>query len=147
MERRLAHIAQEGQQSAEDPGVERGMGLPAHVHQIPKEEIARVSRMEGIDLGMLSAVEVVEIVALNGLMEKRQTEDEYEGEDQKKLLHHWTGTPGWSVQTSVCGRSRMSSANCSGRPVRAGKVPKCTGITRRTLSMRQASAASRGLMV
>ena len=70
MERRLAHVAEEGQESAEDPGVERGMGLPAHVHQVAKEEIACVSGMEGIDLGVLSAVEVVEIVALYRLLQK-----------------------------------------------------------------------------
>ena len=81
MERRLAHVAEEGQESAEDPGVERGMGLPAHVHQVAKEEIARVSRMEGIDLGVLSAVEIVEIVALNGLMKKWKAERQDEGDD------------------------------------------------------------------
>jgi hypothetical protein len=81
MKRGLAHVAKEGQQSSEDPGVEGRVGLAAHINQVAEEQIAGVSGMEGIDLGMLGAVEVVEIVALNGLMEKRKTQREDESGD------------------------------------------------------------------
>src|ERR1700679_1035022 len=103
--------------------------------------------MQRLDLRVLGAVQIVQIVALDGLMEKGQAEREHDRDDRENLFHHSTGTPGSSVQTSVPGWSRIRSASWSGRPISGGKVPKCRGITRFTFSMRQASAASRGPMV
>src|SRR5579863_9852953 len=125
------------------------MGMPTHVRKIPQEHITHVRGMERLNLSMLGAVEVVNVVTLNGLMEKREAQSQNQCDHQQRLPdgHHLTGVPGSSVQTSVPGRSRNRSASCSGLPVKAGKVPKCSGIKRRTLSMRHARAASRGLMV
>ena len=46
--------------------------MPAHVDQIALENILGVRRMQRIDLRVLGAVEIIRIVALNRLMEKRQ---------------------------------------------------------------------------
>src|SRR5712692_8496840 len=123
------------------------MRMPAHIHQVALKQIARVIRMQRLDLRMLGGVQVVSIVALDGLMEERQAQRQHHRNDQRNPRYHWTGTPGLSVHTWVPGMSRSSSANCSGRPVSGGNVPKCSGITLRAPSIRHASAASRGLMV
>ena len=123
------------------------MRMPAHVDHIAQKHVTGVQGMQRVDLGVFGAVEVVDVVALNGLIEKWQPQQDDQRHDGEGPAYHWTGLPGSSVHTSVPGRSRSSSASCSGRPVRAGNVPKCRGMTRRTFSIRQASAASRGLMV
>lgn len=123
------------------------MRLPAHIDPIAQEQVVRVRGMERLDLCVFGAVEVVQIVALNRLMKERHAQRKRKSRYPKELLHHCTGTPGWSAHTSVSGMSRISSRSSSGRPMSAGNVPKWIGITRRMFSMRQASAASRGPIV
>ncbi len=147
MKRDFAHVAEPGQERRENPSVQRRMRVPAHVHHLAAEHLSGVHRMQRFDLGMLRLRKIENVVALNSLVEKRQAQRENQREDGESSPYHWTGTPGWSVHTSVPDRSPRISASCSGRPLSAGKVPKCRGITLRTLSIRQASAASFGPMV
>src|SRR5581483_5278042 len=122
--------------------------MSAHIHHVAQKHVAGVERMQRIDLGVLRAVEIVDVVALDGLVQERQAQQDDQRDNRESgTIYHCTGTPGSSVQTEVPGRSRISSASCSGRPVSGGNVPKCSGITRRTSSIRQARAASRGLIV
>lgn len=69
-----------------------------------------------------------------------------QNQDAAAVAYHLTGLPGSSAHTSVSVPFN-SSANCSGRPVSAGNVPKCMGTTFGGFSRRHATAASRGLMV
>src|SRR5712692_1334345 len=113
MKRHLAHVAQGGQQGRQYPRIQRRMRMPAHIHQVALKQIARVIRMQRLDLRMLGGVQVISIVALDGLMEERQAQRQHDRNDQRNPRYHWTGTPGLSVHTWVPGMSRSSSANCS----------------------------------
>ena len=79
------HLLENAQQQAEIPAVQRRMGMAAHFHHLAKENVAGVQRMERIDLRMLSAVEIVDIVALNGLIKKRQPQDQDEQRNDEKF--------------------------------------------------------------
>ena len=80
--------------------------------------------MQRVDLGVFGSVEIVNVVALNGLVEERQPQQEDQRDDGEGPAYHGTGLPGSSGQTSVPGRSRSKSTSCSGRPVRTGKRPE-----------------------
>jgi hypothetical protein len=62
------------------------MGVAAHIDEIAEEDIAGVVGMEGIDLGVLGGGEVIVVVALDGLVQERQAQEEYEGEDDEDLF-------------------------------------------------------------
>src|SRR5579871_1653390 len=147
MKGHLAHFAEHSDERTQDPTVEGRVGVAAHVQHLAAEHFSRVHGMQRLDLGVFGFGQVDDVVALNGLMKKRQPQRENQRKNGEGARYHWAGTPGWRVHTSVPDRSPRISASCSGRPVRAGKVPKCRGTTRRTFSMRQASAASFGPMV
>src|SRR5258708_7868162 len=147
MKQRFPYVAENRERRGENPGVQRRMRVTSHVHGIALENIASVIGMQRIDLRVLGSVEIIRIVTLDRLVEKGQAQQEDKRDDSESAAYHCTGTPGCSAHTSVSGRSRISSASCSGRPVSAGNVPKCSGITLRTFSIRHASAASRGLIV
>ena len=85
MERDFTHLFENAQQQAEIPGVQRRMGMAAHIYHLAKENVARVHGMQRIDLGMLSPVKIVDIVALNGLIEKRQSQDQDEQRNDEKF--------------------------------------------------------------
>src|SRR5579863_4000450 len=124
MQRNLFHVSKHGQQSAENPRIQGRMRLAAHVHHVAAEDIVSVIGMQRVDLRVLRAVEIVKIVALNGLMKKWQAQSQNQNNDNERLPNHSTGMPGSRVQTCVLGRSRSRSASCSGRPVSGGNVPK-----------------------
>ena len=50
------------------------MRMAAHVDRYALKEVAGVRGVKRIDLRMLGSVKVIQIVALNGLSEKRQTQ-------------------------------------------------------------------------
>jgi hypothetical protein len=86
VEERFADGAGDGEQGGEDPGVTGRMGVAAHIDEIAEEDIAGVVGMEGIDLGVLGGGEVIVVVALDGLVQERQAQEEYEGEDDEDLF-------------------------------------------------------------
>src|SRR5581483_8902383 len=109
------HVAENGQRSGEDPRIQRRMREAAHVDQVALEKIFRLRGMQRIDLGVFGAVEVIGIVALNGLIQKRNSEQKHQENNNQprmntyehecficvhscsfvaKKIYHWTGTPG-----------------------------------------------------
>ena len=48
------------------------MRMAAHIHHLAKENVAGVQRMQRLNLRVLSAVKIVDIVALDGLVEKKE---------------------------------------------------------------------------
>ena len=78
MERDLMNVLENREQQAEIPGVQRRMRMAAHIHHLAQENVADVQRMERVDLRVLSAVKIVDIVALNGLIEERKPEGQNE---------------------------------------------------------------------
>jgi hypothetical protein len=59
--------------------------------------------MKRIDLGVLGAVKIVDVVALNRLIEKREPERKHQRDQSKRARYHCTGMPGFRVHTSVSG--------------------------------------------
>ena len=62
--------------------------MPAHIGQRTTENVAGVLRMPGIDLCVLRAIQVVKIVALNGLMKEGQAQRQHQRGNNKNLLYH-----------------------------------------------------------
>jgi len=70
MERDFPDVADCRQQQAQEPNVEWRMRVTLHVHELSQEYIADVSRMGRIDLGMFGSGEIVDVVALDGLVQE-----------------------------------------------------------------------------
>ncbi len=58
------------------------MRMAAHVHELALKHVARVARMRRIDERVLRSIDVVRVVALNSLVQKRQADEEDESEDE-----------------------------------------------------------------
>ncbi len=67
------------------------MRMAAHVNHLAQIGIAHMRGMQWIYLSVLRAGKVVYVVALNGLIEKRQTHQEHHGHDEER----------WETQMSV----------------------------------------------
>ena len=80
MKRRLPHIAEEGQQAAEHPAIQRRMRLPAQVHHLAAKHVGRVLGMQRVHLRVGGFGEVDVVVALDGLVEKRNAD----GQDHRQ---------------------------------------------------------------
>ena len=74
MESGFANVSGGGEQRAQKPHIERRMRVAAHVDQIAERNVVRVIGVQGFDLRVLGAVQVENVVALNGLMEKGNTQ-------------------------------------------------------------------------
>ena len=85
MERDFMHLLENAQQQAEIPGVQWRMRMAAHIHHLAKENVARVHGMQRINLRVLSAIKIDAIVALNGLIEKRESQDQDEQRNDEKF--------------------------------------------------------------
>jgi hypothetical protein len=72
--------------------------MTSHVHETALEDVAGVSGMQRIDLGVFGTLQIVEIVALNRLVQKREPESENEGEDNDSF----------NCETSLWGRPMAS---------------------------------------
>src|SRR5262245_47348236 len=70
MEWGFAYVAYYGQQQSEKPDIERRMRVAPHVHEISEEYVADVVGMAWIDLGVLGAGQVVDVVALDRLVQE-----------------------------------------------------------------------------
>src|SRR5260370_42517327 len=70
MKRRFRDVLEDRQQQPQIPGVERWMWMPPHIHNSAHECILRMRGMPGIDLRVLRPVEIVDVVALNGLIQE-----------------------------------------------------------------------------
>ena len=68
MERRLANVAHQRQQPAQDPDIERRMRVTLHIDQHALEDVLKIQRVEWFDLCMLGASEVIDVVALDRLI-------------------------------------------------------------------------------
>ncbi len=65
----------------EIPCVERRMRLAAHIHHLAHKGVFDVLGVQRFDLGMLSLGEIVDVIPLNRLVEKRESQSEYEQRD------------------------------------------------------------------
>lgn len=70
MEGHLANVSQERDQPRQEPGIQRRMRMSSHVDQFTEKRVTNMAGMEWIDLSVLGAVEVINVVALNGLVQK-----------------------------------------------------------------------------
>lgn len=61
------------------------MRMPAHIHCPAQENIAGVRRMQRIDLRVLRAIEIVDVVALDGLIEEGESQDQDEQCNDEKF--------------------------------------------------------------
>ena len=85
MERHFAHIAKYREQRGEKPDIERRVRMPTHVHHVAEKNITSVVRMQRLNLRVLRAVKIIDIVALNRLVEKRQAQRQHQQDDQRDL--------------------------------------------------------------
>src|ERR1700681_4599505 len=99
----FGNTAENSQQRRQNPCVQRRMRKAAHVDQVALKNVSCVVGMQRIDLGMPGAIQIVRIVALNRLAQEGKTQQEHNRDDKKAARYHCTGTPGWSVHTSVSG--------------------------------------------
>ena len=53
------------------------MRMAAHFHHIAEKNVTRVIGMQRLDLRMLRAIQIIDIVALNRLVKKRQAQREH----------------------------------------------------------------------
>ena len=68
--------------------------MAAHVGEHASEDVARVLRMQRIDLRVLGAIEIVKVVALNGLMQKRKAQRQHQRGDDERLFYQACLTSG-----------------------------------------------------
>jgi len=59
--------------------------MAAHIHHLALENVAGVQRMQRVNLRVLGAIEIVDIVALDGLIEKRQSQNQDEERNDQKF--------------------------------------------------------------
>ena len=74
-----------GDQQREEPGVERRMGLSAHIDIAAHEDIGGVLGMKRLNLRVSGLGEIEDVVALEGLVEKRQAQSEDDQRDEDEL--------------------------------------------------------------
>ena len=85
VERYFRNVLVGRDQQGEEPGVERGMGLAAHIDVASHEHVFGVFGMQRFDLGVLGFGEIEDVVALQSLVKKGQTQGEDDQRDQDKL--------------------------------------------------------------
>lgn len=81
MKRNFANILENGQEQAQAPGIQGRMRLAAHVDHAAQERSERVVGMQRLDLRVLGFGQIVDVVALNGLVQKRQPQSQNEQRD------------------------------------------------------------------
>ena len=91
------------------------MRMPAHRHANPLKQIFGVMRMQRIDQRVLRAFEVVKIVPLHRLIEKRQADQQYRESDNRELSAAPQGFR-FRVRSDIPGKPRETAAR---RPRRA----------------------------
>jgi hypothetical protein len=67
VERNLIDIAKYGEQSGENPRIQRGMRMPPHIDDFSLKDILCVAWMRWIDKRVLRAKQVIRIVTLHRL--------------------------------------------------------------------------------
>ncbi len=73
------------QKTCQHPHVQRRMGMPAHIYAIAEVDILGMIRMRRVDLRMLRPGQVVDVVPLNRLIQKRKAQQQYDGQHQQRL--------------------------------------------------------------
>ena len=80
--------------------------MTAHVHHLSEECVARMVRMQRIDLGVLRAVQVIHVVALQGLVQKGDAKAEDQQADEQELLaQHIKVTTNRRPMVALAGRN------------------------------------------
>ena len=88
MKRHFANIAQQHQQASENPCVQRRMRMSLHGDPIPQQEKSCVIWMGRVNLGVLRSGQVVDVVALNCLVQEGETQQNNEGENNPPSAAH-----------------------------------------------------------
>src|ERR1700734_3049504 len=94
MEGHFADIAHYGQQQAEEPRIEGRVRKAPQIHRIAEKNVADVTGMYRIDLRMLCARQVVNVVALDGLVEKWQADEQHHRHDDRQAGREAYGVTG-----------------------------------------------------
>src|SRR5260370_42150711 len=85
VKRDLGDVLEDRQQQRQIAGVERRMRMSPHVHDSAHECIARMRGMQRIDLRVLRSVEIVDVVALNRLIQEGKPQSQYEQRDDNEF--------------------------------------------------------------
>src|ERR1700722_9339881 len=85
MERDLRDAPVKRNQQREEPGIERRMRLPAHVDVAPHENIGGVFGMKRLNLRVGGLGEIKHVVALESLIQERQTQSKDHQRDKDNL--------------------------------------------------------------
>ncbi len=87
------------------------MRVAPHVDRAALKNVASVSRMKRLDLGVLGAFQIVEIVALDRLVQKRKTERQNQRYDDDRF----NGKAASGVQARKIGSTAFACASRSRR--------------------------------
>ena len=91
MERDLFYAAEDGDETGQHPAIQRWMRLAAQVHFLALKHVAGVVRVQGIDerVGGLGEIDV--IVALNGLVQEGEANQQHQAQHQHPLPGGYAG--------------------------------------------------------
>src|SRR5579871_2366720 len=98
MKRDFADVSEYGQQNAETPDVERRMRMPPHVHDLALKNVLCARGMQRIDLRVLGPIQIVDVVTLDGLVEKRQPQSQHKQSDDEEFPAQEIKIPGAASQ-------------------------------------------------
>src|SRR5690349_3514357 len=59
--------------------------MPAHIHDLAHERVAGMRWMQRLYLRVLSAIEIIDIVALNRLIQERQAQGQHQQRDDEPI--------------------------------------------------------------
>ena len=83
MERRLADVGEHRQERGQTPHIQRRVRMSPHIDHVAKKGVTRVIGVRRIDLRVLRAGKVINVVSLNRLIEKWQAYRQHDGEQEK----------------------------------------------------------------
>jgi len=103
VERDFPHLARQREKAAEYPAIERRMRLPAQVHHFAAKYIGGVLGMQRLHLRVDGFGEINVVVALDGLVEKRNADGQDYGQRKQQTLY-------WGFHRSTGLRAAVTSS-------------------------------------
>ena len=91
VKRNLSHAAEHGDQTGQHPPIQRRMRLAAQVHFLALKHVAGVVGVQRIDERVGGLGEINVIVALNGLVEKGNPDQQHQPQHQQELPGGYAG--------------------------------------------------------
>jgi hypothetical protein len=85
----LVDIPEQSEQQAQKPRVERRVRMALHFHHLAQEHVTGMRGMQRVNLCMLGASQIVNVVALNRLIEERRAQEEDQDEQKEQAARHY----------------------------------------------------------